>query len=192
MDKTVKVRFRNVNWNKTVSKYIVSHRNMLIHDEMNKCREGDVVRCQYVRPLSARKSWAVAEFIKLKGTSWEKYSREIPHEVEINELEKLQKFNNERKSRAELGGDDPDVWNLRHGKAANPVSLDLTAMRDEVNDLWSAAFWSSEAKRLLEDEPEKANEIIRVAGRSPEGMKKGIKRNIILKQLQKTSPVSAQ
>lgn len=190
MDKTVKVRFRNVNWNKTISKYIVSHRNMLIHDELNKCREGDVVRCQYVRPLSARKSWAVAEFVKLKGTSWEKYSQEIPREVERDELEKLQNFNAERQRRAQLGGDDVDVWKLRHGQIADPISLDLSKMRDEVNDLWSNAFWSSEARRLLREEPEKANDIVKGTGRNPNGMKSGMKRNIILKYLQ-NSPVAS-
>ena len=93
MQKTVKVRIQNTNWNRHVDKYLVSYRNMLVHDELNKCREGDVVRIQYVRPLIPKKSWAVAEFIKLNGPSWVKYLEAIPAQVQKEKLEKLEEFN---------------------------------------------------------------------------------------------------
>ncbi|PRT56455.1 37S ribosomal protein S17, mitochondrial [Wickerhamiella sorbophila] len=113
MAKTVKVRIQKLRWNSVVSKYVVDHKNMLVHDELDKCREGDVVRVQYVRPLSARKSWAVAEIMKLKGTSWQKYQEVIPEQVREDELQKLKQFRDARLQREKLDGQDPVVAELR-------------------------------------------------------------------------------
>lgn len=189
MDKTVKVRFRNSNWNRHVSKYIVSHRNMLVHDELNKCREGDVVRVQYVRPLSTKKSWAVAEFMRLKGTSWEQYQQEIPTEVEQDEVKKLQEFRKLRESRQKLGGEAPEVYAARNGESAGKqqIALELDHLESDIESLSTKldglSFMAAEARRILNEEPERANAILEGLGKTPANLNPSMKRNLIAKAL---------
>lgn len=194
MDKTVKVRIRNTNWNRHVSKYIVSHRNMLVHDELNKCREGDVVRIQYVRPLSPKKSWAVAEFMKLQGSSWEKYQQEIPSEVRREEIQKLQEFQVLRRLRDAHHGEDPVVTELRANGGEEKVSLEIDENWASIERLSAKldkmSFMSAEAKRILKEEPKKAADIIQSLGKDPGQLNPSIKRNLIRKFLNETSQAS--
>lgn len=187
MDKTVKVRFRNTNWNRHVSKYIVSHKNMLVHDELNKCREGDVVRVQYVRPLSAKKSWAVAEFMRLQGTSWEQYQREIPTEVEQDEVEKLMAFQKLREERQKLGGQAPEVVAAKNGGTAHPIKLELDTLEADIEKLSEQLeglnFMAAEARRILKEEPDRAAEILQSLGKNPTSLNPSMKRNLIAKYL---------
>lgn len=195
MDKTVKVRIRNTNWNRHVSKYIVSHRNMLVHDELNKCREGDIVRLQYVRPLSPKKSWAVAEFMKLQGTSWEKYLQEIPSEVRREEVQKLEEFQELRRLREAHNGEDPQVSELRSKGSDEKVSLEIDKSRASIDALSTKldnlSFMSAEAKRILKEEPKRAIEIIQSIGKDPSQLNPSIKRNLIRKFLSENSQVSS-
>lgn len=92
MNKTVKVRVQRMHFNKIINKDIVRFTDFLVHDEANKCKEGDIVRIQYVRPLSARKSFAVSEILRNKGLSWIQYREEAPAKVKAEELQKIAEY----------------------------------------------------------------------------------------------------
>lgn len=188
MDKTVKVRIRNTNWNRHVSKYIVSHKNMLVHDELNKCREGDVVRVQYVRPLSSRKSWAVAEFMRLKGTSWEKYQQEIPNEVKRDEIAKLQEFQKLRQLRDSTKGESPEVVSARENNSDSLPELEVDRMASDVSNvseqIKQLSFKSAEARRILTEEPERAQQILLSMGKDTLKCNPSMQRNLIRRYLE--------
>lgn len=225
MAKTVKVQITKRKWNRIVSKYVTDHKNMLVHDELNKCREGDVVRIQYVRPLSARKSWAVAEIMKPMGTSWEKYQEVIPAQVQQDELRKLQQFKEILNARNATGGESAIVSDLRALEASelshknsllseervaelrekykitswpadkevfelelSRLERDIQQLTDKIDGLESFAH---EARRLIEEEPAKANEILRSMGREPEHLKPSMKRNLISKHLRQNASMQA-
>lgn len=103
MDKTIKVRVQRIKFNKLVNKNVVRFTDFLVHDQANKCKEGDVVRIQYVRPLSARKSFAVTEILVNKGLSWIKYREEAPARVAQEELAKITQY---KADRAKILGED--------------------------------------------------------------------------------------
>ncbi|VVT58540.1 mitochondrial 37S ribosomal protein uS17m [Magnusiomyces paraingens] len=104
MDKTIKVRVQRIKFNKLVNKNVVRFTDFLVHDEANKCKEGDVVRIEYVRPLSARKSFSVTEILKNKGLSWIKYREDAPAVVAAEELRKVTQYKRDRESRLGLDG----------------------------------------------------------------------------------------
>lgn len=162
MQKTVKVRVQNVNWNRHVDKNIVSYRTMLVHDELDKCREGDVVRVEYCRPLSARKSWAVAELMRLRGASWVKYNEEIPPKVRAEENAK----------RLEL---------QTRGVGAQLHELGLDALDRQINDveaeLGVVERVNAEVARLYAEEPE----LVASLG----GSNKSITRNLVRKHVRR-------
>lgn len=64
MDKTVVVavveRVRHARYQKTLQRT----KKLYAHDEVNDLREGDRVRVQETRPLSATKRWRVVEVIE--------------------------------------------------------------------------------------------------------------------------------
>jgi small subunit ribosomal protein S17 len=113
MNKTIKVRVQKKKFNRVVHKEILEYRDFMVHDELNKCQEGDIVRIQYVRPLSARKSFAVAEVMKYKGTEWMKYQAEAPDKVAREELEKIEEYKKEREIRMAAQGGSSIVEDLR-------------------------------------------------------------------------------
>ncbi|ANB14034.1 mitochondrial 37S ribosomal protein MRPS17 [Sugiyamaella lignohabitans] len=113
MNKTIKVRVRKVKFNRVIHKDIIEYKDFMVHDELNKCQEGDVVRIQYVRPLSAHKSFAVAEIMKYKGTEWMKYQAEAPQKVTEEELKKLEEYKLERQARIEAKGTSSIAENIR-------------------------------------------------------------------------------
>lgn len=194
MAKTVKIQIKKVKWNSVVSKYVTNLKTMLVHDELDKCREGDVVRIQYVRPLSARKSWAVAEIMKLKGTSWQKYQQRIPKEVERDELAKLDEFIAKRDRLADTKGTDSTLDALRaeilkNSQApATEVDLEVLELQDQLEALQTKVdnteALAAEARRLLAEEPDKADELVRTRGKDPAELKQRVKRNIVLRALQ--------
>ena len=106
MNKTVKVRVQRMKFNKLVNKDVVRFTDFLVHDEGNKCKEGDVVRIQYVRPLSARKSFGVSEILMNKGLSWIKYREEAPGKVAAQEMQKIAKYKEERAKRLGQDGNE--------------------------------------------------------------------------------------
>ncbi|KAJ2480534.1 hypothetical protein EV174_003704 [Coemansia sp. RSA 2320] len=62
--KTVKVRVPKRVMNHHVQKEVLLHKNYLVHDELDQCKLGDVVRIEHCRKVSKRKSFAVAEIVK--------------------------------------------------------------------------------------------------------------------------------
>lgn len=64
MDKTVVVAVDSVRRHPLYHKRIRRTNKFLAHDEQNDCREGDLVRIEETRPLSARKRWVVREIVE--------------------------------------------------------------------------------------------------------------------------------
>ncbi|PVU91963.1 hypothetical protein BB561_004108 [Smittium simulii] len=64
MQKTVKVRVPKRKIHPIVRKEILRHKNYLAHDELEKCKLGDIVRIESCHKISTRKSFAVAEIIR--------------------------------------------------------------------------------------------------------------------------------
>ncbi|KAK7205128.1 hypothetical protein BZA70DRAFT_310970 [Myxozyma melibiosi] len=76
MRKTVKVRVQIPVMRKKLGILVNKRRDFLVHDEGELTREGDIVRIESTRPLSATKFFAIAEIKNPKGRVFEKY-REI-------------------------------------------------------------------------------------------------------------------
>jgi small subunit ribosomal protein S17 len=64
MEKTVVVAVENRAPHPKYRKIMVRTRRYKVHDEENKCREGDRVRIQETRPLSRTKRWVVTEVLE--------------------------------------------------------------------------------------------------------------------------------
>jgi small subunit ribosomal protein S17 len=63
MDKTVVVAIENRSPHPKYGKIVVKTKRYKVHDEENRCKEGDRVRIQETRPLSRTKRWTVAEIL---------------------------------------------------------------------------------------------------------------------------------
>ncbi|KAK9322069.1 hypothetical protein V1517DRAFT_353282 [Lipomyces orientalis] len=73
MAKTIKVQVQIPVHNPRYKMVINKRRDFLVHDEGEICREGDIVRIESTRPLSARKFFAVAEVKTAYGQELQKY-----------------------------------------------------------------------------------------------------------------------
>lgn len=69
MDKTVVVAIENRSPHPKYGKIVVRTKRYKVHDEENKCKEGDRVRIQETRPLSRTKRWKVIEIINNSSQS---------------------------------------------------------------------------------------------------------------------------
>jgi small subunit ribosomal protein S17 len=74
----------------------MKRKNYLVHDEGNIAREGDIVRIEACRPLSASKHFAIAEIRKNKGSQFAKYDEIAKQQVLIEENEKTKEFLSKR------------------------------------------------------------------------------------------------
>jgi small subunit ribosomal protein S17 len=63
MDKTATVLIERKVKHPVYGKYIRRSTKLLIHDEDNACREGDLVTIQECRPYSRTKSWKLVEIV---------------------------------------------------------------------------------------------------------------------------------
>lgn len=63
MNKTVVVAVENRSPHPKYGKIVLRTKRYKVHDEENKCKEGDRVRIQETRPLSRTKRWTVAEIL---------------------------------------------------------------------------------------------------------------------------------
>lgn len=66
MNKTVVVAIENRSAHPKYGKIVVNTKRYKVHDEENKCNEGDRVRITETRPLSRTKRWQVSEIINAK------------------------------------------------------------------------------------------------------------------------------
>jgi small subunit ribosomal protein S17 len=64
MDKTASVSISRVVKHPLYGKYIRRTTKILVHDEDNSCKEGDVVSIAECRPISKRKAWRVVEILE--------------------------------------------------------------------------------------------------------------------------------
>lgn len=67
MDKSASVEITRMVRHALYGKYLRRRTKLLVHDEANECREGDLVRISQCRPVSRRKSWRVVEVIDHSG-----------------------------------------------------------------------------------------------------------------------------
>lgn len=224
MNKTVKVRVQRLKFNPIISKEVIRFTDFLVHDEANKCKEGDIVRIQYIRPLSARKSFAVTDILKNKGLSWIKYREEAPAKVAAEELQKVAEYKEERLKASGQNGNVTVAEEMENFRKLNALSkkpnrlaeedkyieemkqkyniswpnetplyeLEIDQVRkrlEELNVKITKKNFSSYASQLLENEPEKANEILISLGKSePTKLAKNIKKNILMKYFVKNPP----
>lgn len=138
MDKTVKVRVQRMGFNKLVNKYTIRFTDFLVHDQVNKCKEGDVVRIQYVRPLSARKSYSVTEILSNKGQAWIKYREEAPEKVQKEELELLTQYKQEAAKRQGTNSVESitqELELLRQARAIQLETPDISSRSPEESEL---------------------------------------------------------
>jgi small subunit ribosomal protein S17 len=221
MNKTIKVRVQRIVFNRVISKNIVKYRDFLVHDELNVCKEGDVVKIQYVRPLSTRKSFAVIEIMRDKGTEFTKYKEEAPGIVAKEELQKLEEYKLLRQKKLEANGVDLVTEGLEQ---INLAELSRSGPSDETTDIkieaikqkygiksWpptpdmletDGAKLKAELHRLdiildkgsfskyvadiLENQPERAAEILTSLGKDAATLSKSVKKNILMKHFSKS------
>ena len=67
MAKTVMVQVERQVRHPLYKKTIRRRKNFLVHDEVEKCKVGDVVRIVETRPISKRKTWRVLEIIGMSS-----------------------------------------------------------------------------------------------------------------------------
>lgn len=63
-DKTIIVSVERQVAHPIYKKYFKRATKFMAHDEMNDCREGDIVRIMESRPLSSRKRWVLKEVVE--------------------------------------------------------------------------------------------------------------------------------
>jgi small subunit ribosomal protein S17 len=96
MEKTIKVRVLQKKFDNKVQKHFLQKKDYLVHDEGNITREGDLVRIEQTRPLSAKKFFAVAEIKKNKGQQFATYQKEAKTNVQKEETEKSAIFDTKK------------------------------------------------------------------------------------------------
>lgn len=71
MDKTVTVIVERQVMHPKYKKYVKSSNKFAAHDELNACKEGDIVSIEECRPISKRKSWKVIAARRATGETVE-------------------------------------------------------------------------------------------------------------------------
>ncbi|KAK9480044.1 hypothetical protein V1514DRAFT_326269 [Lipomyces japonicus] len=89
MAKTVKVRVQQPVFSQRYNRLITNRKDYLVHDEAEVCREGDIVRIESTRPLSARKFFAIAEIKNDKGQKLEQFEKQSKFQEEKQANESL-------------------------------------------------------------------------------------------------------
>lgn len=67
MLKTVVVAVERTARHSLYNKVLRRTKNYMAHDEADECQEGDWVRIEECRPMSARKRWKVIEILRHEG-----------------------------------------------------------------------------------------------------------------------------
>ena len=81
MDKTAMVEVSRTVIDPTYKKYVRRKKKLMIHDEKNECKLGDLVELEECRPLSKRKSWRLLKIIKHEI---------LPEAIEPSDVEKTE------------------------------------------------------------------------------------------------------
>src|ERR1700756_44893 len=64
MDKTIAVSIERLVKHPTYGKYVRRTTKVLVHDEANEAKEGDMVAIRPCRPMSRRKSWLLVRVVE--------------------------------------------------------------------------------------------------------------------------------
>lgn len=64
MNKTIVVQVERLVKHPQYGKYLRHYSKMYVHDDENKCRQGDVVKIKQTRPLSKTKRWMLVEILR--------------------------------------------------------------------------------------------------------------------------------
>ncbi len=148
MDKTIKVRVMQKVYDKRFQKEFLKKKNFLVHDESNICREGDLIRIEATRPLSARKFFAVAEIKKNKGQQFAKYQAEAKTRVKSDEAAERSIFLKKRAAndllvQRSLHSDLDAVQSLR--KKDNLTSEEIERI-EKLKEKYGIATWDEDMK----------------------------------------------
>jgi small subunit ribosomal protein S17 len=64
MQKTIVVEIRNRKLHRLYKKYVTTSKKLMVHDEKNESKIGDVVRVIEARPISKTKRWNLVEIVE--------------------------------------------------------------------------------------------------------------------------------
>ncbi len=78
MNKTIRVKVDRQVRHPLYGKYLTRSTCLLVHDEENTCRVGDVVEMEPSRPLSRHKAWRLRQVV----TRAERVTEELPRKKE--------------------------------------------------------------------------------------------------------------
>ncbi len=148
MDKTIKVRVLQKVFDKRFQKEFLKKNSFLVHDESNICREGDLIRIEATRPLSARKFFAVAEIKKNKGQQFAKYQTEAKARVRADEAVETSAFLKRRDAndllvQRSLHSDLDAVQDLRKKVALTSEEIDKI---EKLKEKYGIATWDEGMK----------------------------------------------
>lgn len=213
MNKTVKVRVQRHAYNRVINKDMIKRKDYLVHDEGNICREGDVVRIESTRPLSARKSFAVAEIKRNQGSEFATYEKEAEVAVHLEEVQKHGDFlkNKEERLKPSLIDNLFKIEKLAYSTETDKFSEDEIKAVDELKKKYGITSWppkeklvelevdklERELKRILVkfdnevliqtivDDTQKLNLVLEKLGKQ-DAIKKNIQKNLVRKFVQST------
>lgn len=166
MNKTVKVQVERKTFNRIINKEIMKRKNFLVHDEGNIAREGDIVRIEACRPLSAKKSFAIAEIRKNKGSQFAKYDQVAKQQVLLEENEKTKEFLDRRaKTELEIKNNSSlisDLSFIAKGvvTAQGELSAEETEKIAQIKEKYGIKSWPPQ-KEVLELEIQTLKEKVR-------------------------------
>ena len=63
MDKTIVVAIEHTYPHRLYQKYVRKTRKISVHDAMNQCTVGDIVRIRECRPMAKSKSWTLEQIV---------------------------------------------------------------------------------------------------------------------------------
>ena len=89
MDKTVVVNVSRRKQHPRYKKVITRHSKYQVHDEVNNCAIGDLVRIQECRPISKSKRWRVIEIVR-RGDIAEISPADIGREIEEGKQDEVE------------------------------------------------------------------------------------------------------
>lgn len=143
MAKTVKVRVMHKVFNKSVQKELLKKKDYLVHDENEICREGDMVRIEATRPLSARKFFAIAEIKKNKGQKFAEYEQEAKQQVIEEERQKSAEFLKHRDANDRLVGQDlyKDMDSISSLRGKSEYTADELKQLSELKHKYGITSW---------------------------------------------------
>lgn len=64
MDKTIVVRVMRMVKHQLYGKFMRRYSKMYVHDPLNQCRSGDIVKIKPSRPISKLKRWQLLEIVR--------------------------------------------------------------------------------------------------------------------------------